>query len=134
MDSKAGGLMDGSASDMRDVRLCACRTQTVLKKASPMYDGKTRSALRGGNHALRAPIIGYGAGTMHGREKARVGLHAGRERRAEGERIDLLHGLHCLDIVGGVKLNRKTLIFIKFGGINFPPSKKRDEVDGTEAG
>ena len=34
MDSKAGGLMDGSASDMRDARLCVCRTQTVLKKAS----------------------------------------------------------------------------------------------------
>ena len=100
MDSKAGGLMDGSASDVRDARLCACRTQTVLKKAAPVYDGKTRSAFRGGKRALRAPIIGYGAGTMHGRENARVGPNAGRERRAEGERIHLLHGLHSLGIVG----------------------------------
>ena len=102
MDSKAGGLMDGSASDMRDVRLCACRTQTVLKIASPLYDGKTRSAFRGGKRALRAPIIGYGAGTMHGRENARVGPNAGRGQRREGDRIDLLHGLHCPDIVGRI--------------------------------
>ena len=65
MHSKAGGLVDGSASDMRDVRLCACRTQTVLKKASPLYDGKTTSALRGGKRALRAPIIGYERYGMH---------------------------------------------------------------------
>ena len=67
-----------------------------------MYDGKMRSGLRGGKRALRAPTIGYGAGTMHGAEKARVGPNAGRERREEGDRIDLLHGLHCPDIVGRI--------------------------------
>ena len=112
MHSKAGGVKDGSASDVRDARLCACRTQTVLKKASRVYDGKTRSAFRGGKRALRAPIIGYGAGTMHGRENARVGPNAGRGQRREGDRIDLLHGLHCPDIVGElcvghVKLGKK---------------------------
>ena len=100
MDSKAGGLKDGSASDVRDARLCACRTQTVLKKASRVYDGKTRSGFRGGNRALRAPLIGYEAYGTHRAENGRGSLTLGRRRPPEGERIDLLHGLHSLDIVG----------------------------------
>ena len=86
MDSKAGGLKDGSASDVRDARLCACRTQTVLKKAAPVYDGKTRSAFRGGKRALRAPLIGYEAYGTHRAEKSRVGANVGRGQRREGER------------------------------------------------
>ena len=59
-----------------------------------------KSGVRGAKGALRAPITGYEAGKMHGAERGRVGANAGRERRAEGDRIDLLHGLHCLVIVG----------------------------------
>ena len=102
MHSNPEGMMDGSATDVRDVRLFACRPQTVLKKASGVYDGKTRSGFRGGNRALRAPLIGYEAYGTHRAEKSRVGANVGRGQRREGEREGLLHCLHCLDIVGGL--------------------------------
>ena len=103
--------MDGSALDMRHVRLCACSPQTVLKKASPVYDGKTRSGLRGGKHALRVPLIGHDAYGMHPAENSVGTLRAGCGRPAEGERIDLLHGLHCPVIVGELCVGH-----VKLGG------------------
>ena len=77
MHSNPEGMMDGSATDVRDVRLFACRPQTVLKKASGVYDGKTRSGFRGGNRALRAPLIGYEA---YGTHRAEIPRKVGSER------------------------------------------------------
>ena len=134
MHSKPEGMMDGSAPDVRDVRMCACRTQTVLKKASCVYDGKTRSGFRGGNRALRAPLIGYEAYGTHRAEKSRVGANVGRGQRRECEREGLLHCLHCLDIVGELCVGYVKIGIYKTRGRNCPPSKKHDEIDDTEEG
>ena len=102
MGCKPEGTKDCGASDARDARLCACSRSTWFKKASGVFDGKTRRGFRGGERAFRAPLIGYEAYGMHRAENSQVGATTGRGRPAEGERTDLLHGLHCLDIVGGL--------------------------------
>ena len=102
MASEPEGRIDGGATDVRGVRLCACSRSLRFKKASGAYDGNTTLGFGGGERAFRAPVVGYEAYGMHRAERRRVCAIAGRRRPEEGERTGLLHGLHCLDTVGGV--------------------------------
>ena len=115
MDSEPEGMSDGSASLARETRAC-------VRAAGQRGSKKLRvcmTAKQDEDSAADSVLFAHRSSDMTHTEcipprtVISVGsLRAGCGRPAEGERIDLLHGLHCPVIVGElcvghVKLGKK---------------------------